>query len=68
MVKSVFGHGGQRYVHLDYLEGREAIPELEAGELYDKMTHRPYRTDPLDSHHGMTDARVKSIRRALSPV
>lgn len=58
--KSVFGHGGQRYVHLDYLEGREAIPELEAGELYDKMTKRAYRTDPLDSHHGMTDAGIKA--------
>jgi len=58
--KSVFGHGGQRYVHLDYLEGIEPVRALKPGELYDSMTKRPYSTDPLDKHHGMTDAELKA--------
>ena len=57
--KSVFGHGGQKYVWLDYLEGREPVRALRPGELYDKMSGRPYRTDPLDKHHGMTGAELK---------
>jgi len=53
--KSVFGHGGQKFVHLDYLEEHVPRKELGPGELYDRMTNRPYATDPLDSHHGMTN-------------
>jgi arylsulfatase A-like enzyme len=52
--KSVFGHGGQKFVHLDYLDEHVPKRELKEGELYDRMTNRPYETDPLDSHHGMT--------------
>ncbi len=58
--KSVFGHGGQKFVHLDYLDTYVPKRDLEAGELYDSMTKRPYGTDPLDRHHGMTDAEVKA--------
>ena len=31
--KSIFGHGGQKYVWLDYLEDREPVRTLKAGEL-----------------------------------
>ncbi len=58
--KSVFGPGGQRYVHLDYLDEREPVKDLEYGELYDTMTKRPYKTDSLDRHHGMTDLELKA--------
>jgi len=58
--KSIFGHGGQKYVWLDYLQDKEPVRALRAGELYDKMSIRPYRTDPLDKHHGMTDAELKA--------
>lgn len=58
--KSIFGHGGQRYVHLDYLDGTEPVRELKQGELYGTMTKRPYRTDPLDKHHGWTAEELKA--------
>ncbi len=58
--KSVFGHGGQRYVHLDYLDQKEPVRDLKKGELYDSMTKRSYTTDPLDKHHGMTDAELQA--------
>ena len=52
--KPIFGHGGQKFMHLDYLNKNVSNRELEKGELYDKMTGMPYVTDPLDKHHGMT--------------
>jgi arylsulfatase A-like enzyme len=58
--KSIFGHGGQKFVWLDYLKGKVPIRGLRAGELYDKMSGRPYITDPLDKHHGMTGAELKA--------
>ncbi len=58
--KSVFAHGGQKYVHLDYLDKQFPIRKLKPGELYDTMSKRPYITDPLDKHHGMTDAELKA--------
>ena len=58
--KSIFGHGGQKYVWLDYLKDKEPVRALKAGELYDKMSGRPYKTDPLDKHHGMTGAELKA--------
>ena len=57
---SVFDHGGQKFVWLDYLEDKEPVRALKAGELYDKMSGRPYKTDPLDKHHGMTGAELKA--------
>ncbi len=57
---SVFGPGGQKYVHLDYLDSHVPIRKLKKGELYDTMTRRPYRTDPLDKHDGMTEAELKA--------
>jgi arylsulfatase A-like enzyme len=58
--KSIFGPGGQRYVYLDYLDKRDPKRRPKSGELVDKFTGRPYRTDPLDKHHGMTDAELKA--------
>ncbi|MCK4748174.1 MAG: sulfatase-like hydrolase/transferase [Bacteroidales bacterium] len=58
--KSIFGPGGQKFVHLDYLDKHFPIRGLKEGELYDRMTGRPYLTDPLDKHHGMTDAELKA--------
>ncbi len=60
--KSVFGPGGQKFVHLDYLDEQVPKRELKPGELYDTMTKRPYETDPMDSHHGMTDAELKALK------
>ncbi|MFO7669467.1 MAG: sulfatase-like hydrolase/transferase [Bacteroidales bacterium] len=60
--QSVFAPGGQRYVHLDYLDRYVPIRKLKKGELYDTMTRRPYRTDPLDKHDGMTDAELKASK------
>lgn len=60
--KSIFGPGGQRYVYLDYLDKRDPKREPKSGELVDKFTGRSYRTDPLDKHHGMTDAELKASK------
>jgi len=60
--KSIFGHGGQRFVHLDYLDEHVPVRDLKPGELYDTMTKRPYNTDPMDSHDGMTDEEVKALK------
>ncbi len=60
---SVFAHGGQRYVHLDFLDVYVPKRELKPGELFDTMTKRPYETDPLDKHHGMNDAELKALKK-----
>ena len=52
--KSVFAHGGQSWVYMDYLNKVVPIRELEEGELYDTMTKRPYRKDPLDRFYDMS--------------
>jgi arylsulfatase A-like enzyme len=56
--KSIFGPGGQRYVYLDYLSRHGVQRKAGYGELIDKFTGMPYRTDPLDKHHGMTEAEL----------
>ena len=58
--KSIFDHGGQKYVHLDFLDEEFPIRSLKPGELYDKMSGRPYVTDPLDKHHGMTNEELQA--------
>ncbi len=60
--KSVFGHGGQKFVHLDYLDEHVPKRELGPGELYDTMTKRPYETDPLDRHHGLTNEELQALK------
>lgn len=59
--RSIFGPGGQKYVWLDYLEDKEPVRALRAGELYDQMSRRPYKTDPIDKYHGMTEEEVKAL-------
>ena len=51
---SVFTHGGQKYVHLDYLDEHILNRELETGELYDLFTKHPYRKDPMDNCYEMS--------------
>lgn len=51
---SVFAHGGQRHVYMDYLDKHFPKRDLQPGELYDSFHDRPYETDPLDTHHGMS--------------
>jgi len=58
--KSIFDHGGQKYVHLDFLDEKFPVRSLKPGELYDKMSGRPYVTDPLDKHHGMTNEELQA--------
>ncbi len=52
--KSVFAHGGQNFVFMDYLNKVFPKRELKDGELYDTMSDRPYRKDPLDTHYDMS--------------
>ena len=52
--KSVFMHGGQRYVYLDYLNDKFPKRELKPGELYDIFSERPYMKDPLDNCYDMS--------------
>jgi arylsulfatase A-like enzyme len=63
---SVFAHGGQRYVHWDYLDEHVPMRETKPGELYDTMTKRPYRTDPIDKHYGMTAVELKASKEKFS--
>ena len=56
--KSVFVHGGQNNVYIDYLNEKFPKIELKPGELYDLFTKRPYRKDPLDNCYDMTKEEV----------
>ncbi|MCP3928030.1 MAG: sulfatase-like hydrolase/transferase [Bacteroidetes bacterium] len=58
--KSIFEHGGQNHVFMDYINEHFPKRELKPGELYDTFTKRPYKTDPLDKYHGMTYEEFKS--------
>jgi arylsulfatase A-like enzyme len=57
--KSIFGPEGQSYIYDDFLNENSPNRELKEGELYDTFTHRPYKTNPLDKFHGMTDAQIR---------
>lgn len=58
--KSIFGHGGQKFVWMDYLKDSEPMRPLKPGEFYDNMSERPYRSDPLDKYHGKTCAELEA--------
>ncbi len=60
---SIFAHGGQKHVWIDYLKDREPRRALKAGQLYDNMSERPYRTDPMDKYHGKTLAQLKAANK-----
>ena len=59
--KSIFAHGGQNHVYMDYINEHFPKRELKPGELYDTFTKRPYKTDPLDKYHGVTYDEFKTI-------
>ena len=58
--KSIFGHGGQKFVWLDYLKEKEPLRALNTGEFHDNMSERPYRANPLDKYYGKTVAELKA--------
>ncbi|MFY0653447.1 MAG: sulfatase-like hydrolase/transferase [Cyclobacteriaceae bacterium] len=58
--RSVFLHGGQKFVYMDYLNERFPKPKLKKGEFYDTFVNRPYKPDPLDSYYGHSYDDVKS--------
>ncbi len=60
--KSVFNHGGQKYVFMDYLDKHFPKRELNPGEHYDTFTERPYNTDPLDKFDGMSYEEYKKLK------
>lgn len=51
--KSIFEHGGQNHVYMDYINEQYPKQPLQAGQLYDTFTKRPYYTDPLDKYHSV---------------
>lgn len=59
--RSVFAHGGQRHVYMDYLNAHFPKRPLKPGELYDRFYDRPYETDPLDTHHGVTPEEFEAM-------
>ena len=61
--KSIFAHGGQKYVWHDYIEEKEPVRALKAGEFYDGMSGRPYKTDPMDRYHGKRGAELKATKK-----
>lgn len=60
---SIFAHGGQKFVWLDYIKEKEPVRALKAGEFYDNMSERPYKTDPMDKYHGKTLAEIKAANK-----
>lgn len=60
--KSVFGPGGQGLIYHDYLDQHVPKRELKMGEFYDNISARPYRTDPIDSCHGMSAAELQAAK------
>lgn len=59
----IFAHGGQKYVWHDYIEDKEPIRALKAGEFYDGMSGRPYKIDPMDRYYGKSLAELKATKR-----
>lgn len=66
--RSIFDHGGQKFVWHDYLEDREPLRNAKKGELYENMSERPYKTDPLDKFHGVPAKELEeSGKRFVQP-
>lgn len=66
--KSIFGHGGQKLFWLEYLDKHAPKREADKGELYDGMSKRPYKTDPLDKFHGISAKELEeSGKRVIQP-
>ncbi|MBN2639530.1 MAG: sulfatase-like hydrolase/transferase [Bacteroidales bacterium] len=65
---SVFGHGGQNHVYIDYINHHFPKAPLDAGELYDSFTQRPYVPDPLDKFYGQNYQDVEqAYKKAVQP-
>ena len=58
--KSIFEHGGQNHVYMDYLNEHFPQPDLNEGEFYDTFVKRAYQPDPIDSYYGHTWEDVKN--------
>lgn len=65
--KSIFEHGGQNHVYMDYINEHFPQRELGSGELYDVFTKRPYKTDPLDTYHGQEEKALASTKERIQP-
>jgi arylsulfatase A-like enzyme len=59
--RSVFDHGGQNHVYMDYINKNFPKRELKPDELYDTFTKRPYETDPLDTHYGVSPEEFEEL-------
>lgn len=64
--KSVFAHGGQNHVYVDYINTNFPQRELQEGEMYDKFTKRPYRPNPMDKFYGKNYKEVEEERNKIS--
>lgn len=64
--KSVFAHGGQNRVYIDYINENFPLRDLEKGELIDKFTQRPYVPDPMDVFYGKEYEVVKEQKKKMS--
>ena len=64
--KSIFAHGGQNHVYVDYINENYPKRDLEKGEFYDKFTKRPYRPDPMDKFYGENYQEVEEERKKMS--
>ena len=66
--KSIFGPEGQTHIYMDFLDEKSPKRELKEGELYDQITDRPYKTNPLDKFHGKTYAEIKEQKlKSIQP-
>tara|TARA_B100000809_G_scaffold141837_1_gene139412 strand:- start:50702 stop:52303 length:1602 start_codon:yes stop_codon:yes gene_type:complete len=61
--KSIFEHGGQNHVYMDYLNKQFPKQLLKKGEFYDTFTKRAYSPDPIDSYYGATYEEVKADKK-----
>jgi arylsulfatase A-like enzyme len=61
--KSIFEHGGQNHVYMDYINEQFPKPKLKDGEFYDTFVKRPYRPDPIDSYYGKSYNDVKKDKK-----
>lgn len=64
--KSIFAHGGQNRMYIDYINEHFPLRELEEGELIDKFTQRPYVPDPLDAFYGKDYDEIKEQKKKMS--
>lgn len=66
--ESVFAHGGQNRVYIDYINSVFPQKELKEGELYDNFTQRPYEPDPLDKFYGASYEDVEDeVKKTSQP-